>query len=290
MTVKILTDSGCDLPKGIIEEYDIDLIPIIVIKGEEEYLDGATITPKELYDNMRKGEVYKTAQIPPNVFEEKFEELAQKEESVIYIAFSSALSGTYQTSVIVRDSLKDKYPNLDIAIVDSKSASVGFGLLVYKAAQMAKEGKSKEEILNMLDFYINHNEHIFTVDDIEYLFRGGRVTRTQAFVGGLLNIKPILEVTRDGRLQPLEKVRGRSKVLKRMLEIMDARGKDADLKNQTIGISHGDDIEVAMKLKEMIEEKYGVTDFVINTIGCAIGAHSGPGTLALFFLNKKYDE
>lgn len=290
MSVKILSDSACDLPEEILDEYDIDILPIIVIKDDIEYLDKVTIDPKDLYDNMRAGQVYKTAQIPPKMFEEKFEEYAEKEEDVIYIAFSSGLSSTYQTSVLVRDSLKEKYPNMNIDIVDSKSASVGFGLLVHKAAQMAKEGRNKEEILKMLDFYIEHIEHIFTVDDIEYLFRGGRVTRTQAFVGGLLNIKPILDIPEDGSLQPIEKVRGRKKVLNRMIEIMEERGGQADLKNQIIGINHGDDIEGAMKLKEMIEEKYGCTEFIINIIGCAIGAHSGPGTLSVFFLNEKYEE
>lgn len=290
MTVKILSDSACDLPDEIIEELDIEILPIIVMKGEEEYLDKVTIDPKKMYDDMRNGLVYKTAQIPPKVFEEKFEEIAKKGESTIYIAFSSGLSGTYQTSVLVRDSLKEKYPDMDIDIVDSRSASVGFGLLVHKAGKMAKEGKSKEEILSMLEFYVKHIEHIFTVDNIEYLFRGGRVTRTQAFVGGLLNIKPILDIPEDGTLQPREKVRGRIKVLNRMIEIMEERGGNADLKNQTIGINHGDDLEGALQLKKMIEEKYGCTDFVINIIGCAIGAHSGPGTLSVFFLNEKYDK
>ncbi|MCF6463652.1 DegV family protein [Clostridium sp. Cult1] len=290
MSVKILSDSACDLPREIIDEYNIDILPIIVIKDDTEYLDGVTIDPKDLYDNMRAGQVYKTAQIPPKMFEEKFEEYAKNGEDVIYIAFSSGLSSTYQTSVLTRDSLKDKYPNMNIDIVDSKSASVGFGLLVHKAAQMAKEGKSKEEILKMLDFYIRHIEHIFTVDNIEYLFRGGRVTRTQAFVGGLLNIKPILDIPEDGTLQPREKVRGRKKVLTRMIEIMEERADHADLKKQVIGINHGDDIEGAMKLKGMIEEKFGCTNFIINVIGCAIGAHSGPGTLSVFFLNEKYKE
>ncbi len=290
MAVKILSDSACDLPKEIIDEYNIDILPIIVIKDDAEYLDGVTIDPKDLYDNMRAGQVYKTAQIPPKMFEEKFEEYAKNGEDVIYIAFSSGLSSTYQTSILTRDSLKEKYPNMNIDIVDSKSASVGFGLLVHKAAQMAKEGKSKEEILKMLDFYITHIEHIFTVDNIEYLFRGGRVTRTQAFVGGLLNIKPILDIPEDGTLQPREKVRGRKKVLARMIEIMEERAGYADLKNQVIGINHGDDIEGAMKLKGMIEEKFGCTNFIINVIGCAIGAHSGPGTLSVFFLNEKYKE
>lgn len=289
MSVKILTDSACDLTNEIIKEYNIDVLPIPVIKGEKEYLDKVTIDPKKMYDDMRNGEVYKTAQIPPYVYQEKFTEIAKKREDTIYIAFSSGLSGTYQTSVLTRDSMLEEYPNLesDLHIVDTRSASVGFGLLVYKAAQMAKEGRSKEEILEVLDFNIKHIEHIFTVDNLEYLFRGGRVSRTEAFVGGLLHIKPILDMPEDGTLRPIEKVRGRKKVLRRMIEIMEERGGQADLKNQTIGINHGDDLEGAMKLKEMIEEKYGCNDFIINIIGCAIGAHSGPGTLSVFFLNKK---
>lgn len=289
MTVKILTDSACDLPEDVIKEYDIDVMPIIVIDDDTEYLDNVTIKPKTLYDNMRKGKVYKTSQIPVNTFQDKFEEIAKEGRSTIYIAFSSGLSATYQSAVLTRDNLKEEYPDLDITIVDSKAASLGHGLLVHKAAKMAKEGKSKEEILNMLSFYIDSIEHIFTVDDIEYLFRGGRVTRTQAFLGGLLNIKPILEVTKDGKLRPLEKIRGKGKVLKRMLELMKQRSKGADLSLQTIGISHGDNLDNALKLKNMIEEKYGCKDFIINHIGCAIGAHSGPGTIALFFLNKDYE-
>jgi len=288
LTIKILTDSGCDLPDDVIREYDIDVMPIVVIDNDTEYLDNVTIKPKTLYDNMRKGKVYKTSQIPLNIFQSKFEEIAKEGRSTIYIAFSSGLSATYQTAVMTRDSLKEKYPDLDITIVDSKSASLGFGLLVYEAAKMAKEGKSKEEILNMLDFYIENIQHVFTVDDLEYLFRGGRVTRTQAFLGGLLNMKPILEVTKEGKLQPFERIRGKGKVLKRMLEIMDERGKEADFSLQTIGISHGDDLENALKLKGMIEEKYGCKTFIINYIGCAIGAHSGPGTISLFFLSRNY--
>ena len=287
MAVKIISDSACDLPKEILDEYDIDIIPIIVNKQEKEYLDGETLDPMKLYEDMRNGEVYKTAQIPPTMFEKKFEEIAKSGESTIYVCFSSGLSGTYQSAVITRNAMKERYSDLDLDVVDSKSASVGFGLLVYKAAQMAKNGKSKEEILKTLDFYVKHIEHIFTVDNLEYLFRGGRVSRAQAVVGGLLNIKPILDIPKDGTLRPVEKVRGRNRVLKRMIEIMEERGGNADLKNQTIGINHGDDIEGAMKLKEMIEKQYGCTDFVINIIGSAIGAHSGPGTLSVFFLNEK---
>lgn len=288
MAVKILTDSACDLPEDIIKEYDIDVIPIIVIDDDKEYLDNVTIKPKDLYENMKKGKTYKTAQVPPKAFQDKFEDIAKRRESVIYIGFSSGLSSTYQSSVMIRDMVKEEYPDLDITIVDSKSASLGFGLLVYMAAKMAKEDKSKDEILRILEFYIENIEHVFTVDNLEYLFRGGRVTRTQAFVGGLLSIKPILDITEQGKLRPIEKVRGKGKVLKRMMNIMDERAKEADLSTQIIGISHGDDLDNVLKLKKMIEERYGCNDFVINDIGCAIGAHVGPGTIALFFLDKNY--
>lgn len=154
---------------------------------------------------------------------------------------------------------------------------------------MAKEGRTKEEILKAAKFYIENIEHIFTVDDIEYLFRGGRVTRTQAFLGGLLNIKPVLTVI-DGKLVPLEKVRGKNKVYKTMLNFMREKAKEANLKDQLICITHGDDLDGAMKLKEMIQKEFGCESFLMNMVGAAIGAHSGPGTLTIFFFKRNYEE
>lgn len=289
MGIRILTDSACDLPEDIIEKYGIDVLPIIVLKEQEEYLDKVDISPKEVYDDMRAGEVYKTAQISPNMFNEKFKEYAEKGIEAIYIAFSSGLSGTYQNSLFVRKNIRESYPDFDLEIIDSKSASMGFGLIVLQAAKLAKEGKSKEEILKTIEFYVENIQHIFTVDNIEYLFRGGRVTRTQAFIGGLLNIKPVLHVDDNGKLIPLEKVRGKHKVFKRILDIMEERADRQALKDQLIGISHGDDLESAMKMKELISERFGTDKFLINNIGAAIGAHSGPGTLAIFFLKEDPD-
>lgn len=283
MRTRIITDSASDLSFELTKQLGIDVLPLSVFLGDVEYKDGETIEPKELYDNMRVGKVYKTSQVAPQAFKQKFEEYAKNNEPCIYIAFSSELSGTYQSSLIAKEEIVEEYPNFDITIIDTKCASGGFGLVVLKAAQMAAEGATKEEIVRTTEFNAEHMEHIFTVDDLEYLFRGGRVSRTAAVIGSLLNIKPILHVE-DGKLVPLEKVRGRNKVLKRMMEIIEERGNDLD--KQTIGITHGDDIEVAMKAKEMIEEKFGSKDFVIRDVGCAVGAHSGPGTLAIFFLNK----
>lgn len=286
--IKILSDSCCDLPEDIIEEYNIDILPIVVLNGEKEYLDRITIDAIDVYDGMRNGEVYKTAQIPPNTFQKKFEEYARNNESCIYLAFSSGLSGTYQTSVIVAKSIKEEYPDFDIDIIDTKAASLGFGLIVLEAAKLAKEGKSKEEILKAVNFYKENIEHIVYVDNIEYLYRGGRVSRTQSIVGGLLNIKPIIEM-KDGKLVPFDKVRGKNNGYKKLIEIMAQRGKDADFTKQIVGISHADDLNGALKLKELIEERFGVKETVINIIGATIGSHVGPGTIPVFFLRRNYE-
>ncbi|MFY9612529.1 MAG: DegV family protein [Tissierellaceae bacterium] len=287
MRVKILTDSSSDLSEELLKKYDIDRLSLIVTKGEEQYLDSVTISAKTVYDRMRKGEVFSTSQIPPGTFIEKFDEYARNKETVIYLAFSSELSGTYQAAVFAKEQILEEYPDFDLTIVDTKAASLGFGLIVLEAARLAQEGKTKEEILEVVDFYLDNIQHVFTVDNLEYLYRGGRVTKTAAFVGGLLNIKPILNVE-DGKLVPIEKVRGEKQVYKAMLDIMEARTKEADLPNQLVGISHADNYENALRLKNMITERFGVKDFMINDIGPTIGAHVGPGTLAIFFMKKNY--
>ena len=289
MQVKIITDSACDLPKDLIEEFGIGVLPIVVIKDDIEYLDQVDITPLEVYEGMRNGDIYKTAQVPTSAFRSEFEKLARSEEESIYIAFSSGLSGTYQTSLLVRENLKEEYPNMKLDIIDSRAASLGQGMIVLEAAKMARAGKSKEEIINMVKFYSEHLEHIITVDNIEYLYRGGRVSKTEAFVGGLLNIKPIIDINQAGELQPIDKVRGHKKAIKKMLEIMEERGKDACLEEQTIGILHTDNKELVEKLKKMIEEQFGVKTFFDNNVGAAIGAHTGPGMAAIFFLNESYN-
>jgi len=283
MSVKIIADSGCDLPKSIIKEYDITEAPLLVYPEGQEDEAKKVNDPKLIYDKMREGSVYKTAQVPPNFFERLYQKLAKDKRQAIYISFSSKLSGTYQSSVVIKNKIAEENKDLDITIIDSKCASLGYGLVVYKAAQMAAEGKSKEEIVEVIKHYKDHIEHIFTVDDLKYLRRGGRISRTAAFVGGLLNIKPILDVE-DGKLVPLEEKRGRTRVNNRMLELMEERGEN--LSEQLIGISHGDDLEGAENLKHMIKEKFNPQEIMINIIGSAIGAHSGPGTLSVFFLNN----
>ncbi|MBE7124003.1 DegV family protein [Bacillus cereus] len=284
MSVKIITDSAADLPVELLQAYDIDLIPLRVYdEAETEYLDGVTLKSVTLLQKMREGAVYKTSLPSLETFQEKFVSYAKEGNPCIYLAFSSELSGTYQSSVLIKKEVKETYTDLDLEIIDTKCASLGQGIVVLEAAKMAKEGASKEEILNRVAFLMEHMEHIFTVADLQYLVRGGRLSKVAGFIGGLLNIKPILNVD-EGKLVPLEKVRGKKKVLSRIVDIMEERGKD--LKGQTIGMTHGDDLETAEALKVLITERFGCEVFIVNTIGAAIGAHTGPGALTLFFLNK----
>lgn len=282
MGIKIITDSAADLSQEIIDEYGLDVAPLLVSKGQEVFKDKETIQPLEVFNNMRKGEVYKTSQVPVSDFLERFEKCAETGADCICLAFSSELSGTYQSAIIAGKQILERYPDFKPEIIDTRCASLGQGLVVYQAARMVKEGRERDEIIQSVKFNAEHMEHIFTVDNLEYLYRGGRINRTTAFVGGLLNIKPILNV-KDGKLIPIDKTRGRKKVLQKMLELMEERGVELD--QQLIGISHGDDPEGASTLAEMIRERFNPQDIMINTIGAVIGAHAGPGTLAVFFLN-----
>lgn len=285
MGIKIITDSAADLPKELAERYQIEVLPLLVFLGDEEFRDSETIQAKEMFDGMRQGSVYKTSQVSMQTFRECFTGHAKQGDRCIYVAFSSGLSGTYQSSVLVKNEVLEEYPDFELESIDTKCASIGFGLVVLKAAQMAQDGCGFAEIVDTVRFYSENMEHVFTVDNLDYLYRGGRVSRAAAIIGGLLNIKPVLHVDEEGKLIPLEKVRGRKKSIERLVELMEERG--VELSGQTIGISHGDDPEAAAKLAEMVRQRFGCEAFVVGLVGCAVGAHSGPGTLALFFLSAR---
>lgn len=285
MTIKILADSACDLTKNYYNEFNIEMVPLTVHLNEQDYQDSIEISPKKIYDAMRDGHTTKTSQVSPQTFKTIFTSYAEKNQPLIYLAFSSGLSGTYQTAKMIEQEIKEDNPEAPIHIIDTKCASIGYGLVVLRAAKLAQTGATVEEVMDMASYHADHMEHIFTVDDLEYLYRGGRVSKTAAFVGTLLKIKPLLHVE-DGKLIPIEKIRGSKKVLGRMLAIMEQRG--TNLNDQVIGISHGDDLETAEKLATMIKEKFNPKEVIIEMVGSVIGAHSGPGTIALFFLNKPY--
>lgn len=285
MKVQILADSACDLTDKQYEAYNIEVVPLTVHLDGEDYLDGIDVQPKKVYDAMREGSSPKTSQVSPQTFQDLFTKYAKENIPLVYVAFSSELSGTYQTAKMMEQEVKETYPEAVLHVIDSKCASIGYGLVVLRVAKLAQEGASLDEILDQVSYHAQHMEHIFTVDDLEYLYRGGRVSKTAAFVGSLLRIKPILHVE-DGKLIPLEKIRGSKRVLSRMVALMEERG--VDFENQIVGISHGDDLEKAEELASLIQEKWNPKEILIEYVGSVIGAHSGPGTLALFFLNKPY--
>jgi DegV family protein with EDD domain len=284
MTYKILADSACDLPLSYYDDNDVILFPLKVNLENKEYEDLKTIQPNAVYNAIRNGEVPKTSQVSPALFKDVFTDMAKNGESGIYVAFSSQLSGTFQTAQMIYEQVKEDYPDFHLSIIDSKCASLGAGLAVQECVKQRSLRKSLEEAEKQARFNCEHMEHLFTVEDLDYLAKGGRVSKASAFVGGLLQIKPLLHVE-DGKLVPLEKIRGKKKLLRRMLDLMEERGNSLD--TQTIAISHADDLATATELKEAIMERFQPQDVYISSIGAAVGSHTGAGTIALFFLNSK---
>lgn len=282
--MRIFADSACDLPKSFYEENDVTLFPLRVLIDDQEYDDVVTIDALEVYNAIRNGKQPKTSQVSPELFLEKWRDLAASDEGGIYIAFSSELSGTFDTAIMTRDQIKETNPNMNLIVIDSRCASLGYGLLVKEAVRLRDAGEDDvRTIERKIRFMASHMQHLFTVEDLDYMARGGRVSKTSAFIGGLLNIKPLLHVE-GGRLVPIEKHRGRKKVLRRMTDLMAERGDN--LSEQTIAISHGDDEAIALELKATIEELFHPKSVEIHLNGSVIGAHVGPGTIGIFFLNK----
>jgi len=280
MAVKIITDSACDLPKEIVQANGIIVLPIMVYVDDIEYLDSVNLMPETLYACMKAGAKVKTAQIPMRHFLETFEAIATSEDHYIYLAFSSNLSGTYQTAMLAKENLAEVYPKMNLEIIDTKCVSLGLGLMAVQASKMAAEGADVETIKAYIYDAMATTEHIFSVDNLEYLFRGGRVTRAQASIGNILNIKPILNV-QDGFLIPIDKVKGRKKRLQHMYDYIASKGNRLDL--QCVGIAHTDNIEDTEVVKNYFETTFGTKEFIISELGCAVGAHCGPGMIAIFF-------
>jgi DegV family protein with EDD domain len=219
------------------------------------------------------------------MFYDNFLPYAQKGDEVIYICFSTGIAGTYNAANLAKTELIEQYPGFDITIIDSKCASMGFGLAAHYALLMQKNGASKQEIIDGIVWHCEHMEHVFTVSTLEYLFKGGRLSRTSAIAGGLLDIKPIIHVNDNGALESIEKVRGRQKSLKRLVTMVGERG--ADLGNQRIGLVHGDDVQTLEAVKSQLITTYNCRLFMENFVGCAIGAHTGPGIIGITFLNAE---
>lgn len=284
----IITDSTTDLTQELINELDITVIPMefnIDGKGYLNYSDERDISYKEFYDFLRNGKNSTTSLINTTTFTELFEPILEDGKDILYIAFSSGLSGTYNSSCIAAQMLSEKYTDSKIYTVDSLSASMGEGLLVYHAVNKKKEGMNIDELKDWVENNKLNLCHWFTVDDLHHLKRGGRLSSAAAIVGTMLNIKPVLNVDNEGHLIPVEKVRGRKLSITAMLKMMEKTAINPE--EQTIFISHGDCLEEAEFLANLVKEKLNVKDIKMNYIGPVIGSHSGPGTIALFFLGTE---
>jgi len=283
----IITDSCCDLPAGLADELGLVVIPLsVMIDGKQytNYLDGREISAAKFYSLLRDGKSGTTSAVNISDFSSVMEPILQSGRDILYLGFSSALSATFSASTIAAEELKTSYPDSRIYTVDTLCASLGQGLLVYLAAMQKKSGKSIEQIYDFAQETKLRLCHWFTVEDLHHLKRGGRISSATAFVGTVLQIKPILHVDDAGYLKNVEKVRGRKASIKRLAQF--AEESAVEPREQTVFISHGDCLEEAEYLAAMIRERLNVKDVFINHVGPVIGAHSGPGTLAVFFIGK----
>lgn len=283
MAIKIITDSASDIPSELAKQYNLRVIPTPVVIHEKDYFDGETILPEEFYQLLRNGVDVKTYHINSYMFKENFEPYAKNKDQLIYICFSTGIAGTFNAAHLAKEELLEIYPDFDLTIIDTKCASMGYGLVVNYALQMLENNCSKDVIVEAIEYHCAHMEHIFTVETLEYLYKGGRLSKGSAIAGGLLDIKPIIKVDENGALVAVEKVRGRNKSLNRLIEVVGEKG--ANLSNQTIGLIHGDDYQTLLQVKEKLIKRYGCTNFIENYVGCAIGAHTGPGIIGITFLN-----
>ena len=280
----IFTDSACDIKPELLSQWGVSYRSLTFrFDGEEKEYSNDDMSVREFYDKMRAGGVAKTAAVTPEAFATMFEEEALKQgKDVLYIGFSSGLSTTYNSGRIAALELQEKYPEAKIIAVDTLAASAGEGLMLYLTVQEKKKGATIEEAAAFVRDLIGRMGIWFTVDDLVYLKRGGRVSPTAAFVGNLLGIKPVLYMDNEGHLIPVTKVRGRRTSIVAMADKYTEKAVDKE--NGTVFISHGDCLADAQLLADMLKERHGVEVKVFTDVGPVIGAHSGPGTIALFFV------
>lgn len=281
----IFTDSCCDVSPELLAEWDVPYANMTFsFDGEEREYIGTDIGNKEFYDRMRQGACAKTAAINADAFARAFTPILEKGKDILYVAFSSGLSTTVNSAHMAAEELKETYPDRKILIVDTLAASGGGGLMVYMAVQKKNAGATIEENAAYLESLIPQHCIWFTVDDLEYLKRGGRVSPLVAFAGGLLGIKPILQMDSEGHLIKVSTARGRKRAIEALAE------KYAELsyeeRNTPIFISHGDCEEEAKQLADILKQRHGAEVTLLTEIGPVIGSHSGPGTIALFFIGK----
>ncbi len=284
MAYQIITDSCCDFTADMYQQLSLSVQPLTITYNGETFPDRNDDSLKEMYDGFRAGQSASTSAVNPDSWEGRMRSVLERGEDALVLAFSSGLSTTYQSAVIAAEELKAEFPNRRIPVSDTLCASLGQGLLVWYACRKRDSGASMDEVYQWVEDNKLHLCHWFTVDDLMYLKRGGRISSATALVGTMLNVKPILHVDDEGHLVSVSKSRGRKASIQALAQKVSELGAGYD--NSTMFISHGDCREDAEFLASILKEKYGVKDVYINYVGAVIGSHSGPGTLALFFLGS----
>lgn len=287
--LKIITDSASDLSAEYVEANGLHVIPTPVVIDDVDYLDGKTIHTGEFYkildDTSRD---VKTYHINPSMFEEAFLPYAQNGDSVIYLCFSTGIAGTFNAANLAKNSILEDYPDFDLTIIDSKCASAGFGLLVRKLVAMQQHGASRELLIEAAAFYIAHIRHVFTVQTLAYLIKGGRLSRFKGNLAEALDMKPVLTVDEKGSLQVLKTVRGRKKSLKSLVEY--AQENAAEPEQQLFSVCHGEDPESLRFVEQMINDTLHPAEIAVSVVGCAIGAHTGRGIVGVCFLDASEEK
>lgn len=280
MAFKIITDSATDMSPEIVEKYHLHVIPTPVIVNGVDHRDGVTITTKEFYNLLDDDKnVISTYHINSFMFRNAFEPYAKAGDEVLYCCFSTGIAGTYNAANLAKEELLEEYPDFKITIKDCKSASMGFGLIVYKLLRMQENGAPKELILEAADYYIEHMKVAFTVQTLHYLVKGGRISKVAGTVGDVLDLKPIIIVNKEGALEATEKVRGRKKSLKTVIDYVEKNIADVD--NAVIAIVHGEDPDSLEQTKQMLLERMQPKKIFTSCVGCAIGAHTGRGIIGI---------
>ena len=283
----IVTDSSCDLPAYLVEELEIHSVPLAFLFGEKTYYnypDNREMAPKVFYDRLRAGEMATTNAVNVGQTTDLLTPLLEQGLDVLILGFSSGLSTSYNSYCIAAEDVAEQYPDRTIRVVDTLCASLGQGMLVYQAAKLRQAGKSLEEVADWVEQNKLRQCHWFTVDDLFFLKRGGRVSAATAVVGTMLQIKPVLHVDNEGHLINVAKARGRKASLLALVDKVGQLGED--VANQTMFISHSDCEEDAQFVADQIKQRYGTKEIILNYIGPVIGAHTGPGCVALFFMGK----
>ena len=282
----ITTDNMGDLPDSYYKEHQISYLFLTYTMDGVTYNRENQLSSQEFYRRMREGSMPTTSQVNAEEAKQLWIPFLEKGCDVLHIAFSSGLSGTYNSCRLAAEELKEEYPDRTVTVIDSLCASLGQGLYTDYAVRMKEDGSPMEEIVDWLTKNRLNLCHVFTVDDLFHLHRGGRVSKMTAVLGTMINIKPLLHVDDEGHLIAVGKVRGRKRSLMKLVDMMEERVKDYPGENPRFFISHGDCLEEARYVADLVKERFGIEEVLIHPVGATIGAHSGPGTMALFFLGS----